>query len=57
MGSHALALCHLFHVAAAQRGYATTVHALMREDNTSLRMSAHRGGEPCKRYSLYQLDS
>lgn len=55
MGSQALALCHLFHVAAAQRGYAQTVHALMREDNTSLRMSGHRGGEPFKRYALYQL--
>lgn len=56
MGSQALALCHLFHVAAAERGYAMTVHALMREDNPSLRMSDSRGGEPFKRYALYQLD-
>lgn len=54
-GSLALALCYLMHEAAARKGYARTVHALMREDNTSLRMSRRFGGEVLKRYALYEL--
>ncbi|HEY9857812.1 MAG TPA: hypothetical protein V6D05_18850 [Stenomitos sp.] len=54
-GTYALALCHVFHRAATERGYAQTVHALMRDDNVSLKMSLKRGGEPYKQYALYQL--
>ncbi len=57
MGTHALALAHVFHRAAAERGYAQTVHALMRDDNVSLKMSAKRGGEPYKEYALFQLEN
>lgn len=53
-GANALALCHLFHKAAVERGYARAVHALMRDDNTSLRMSERHGGETIKRYALYE---
>lgn len=55
-GSLALALCHLMHDAAARKGYAKTVHSLMREDNTSLRMSERFGGAIFKRYALYELE-
>lgn len=54
MGSNALGLCHLFHAAAAAGGYARTIHALMRDDNVSLRMSSRRGGDRLKEYSLYE---
>ncbi|MBO9541809.1 hypothetical protein J7643_14560 [bacterium] len=53
-GANALALCHLFHRAAVERGYSRAVHALMRDDNTSLRMSERHGGETLKRYALYE---
>lgn len=56
-GSLALALCYLMHEAAARKGYARTVHALMREDNTSLRMSRRFGAETFKRYALYELEA
>ena len=56
-GSLALALCYLMHDAAARKGYAKTVHALMREDNTSLRMSHRFGGETVKRYALYEREA
>lgn len=36
-----------------ERG-ARVVHALMRDDNTSLRMSERHGGETIKRYALYE---
>ncbi len=56
-GSLALALCHLMHDAAARKGYAKTVHALMREDNTSLRMSQRFGGQTLKSYALYEREA
>ena len=56
-GSLALALCYLMHDAAARKGYAKTVHALMRDDNTSLRMSHRFGGETFKRYALYEREA
>jgi hypothetical protein len=55
-GSLALALTYLMHEAAARKGYAQTIHALMREDNTSLRMSERFGAVPFKRYDLYELE-
>lgn len=56
-GSLALSLSHLMHDAAARKGYARTVHSLMRDDNTSLRMSHRFGGETFKRYALYELEA
>lgn len=55
-GANALALCYKMQAAAAEMGYAETIHALMREDNVSLRMSEKRGGKKNKRYALYQFD-
>lgn len=55
-GANALALCYMVQASAARLGYEQTIHALMREDNTSLRMSEKRGGKKNKRYALYQLD-
>lgn len=56
-GSLALSLCHLMHDAAARKGYARTVHALMREDNTSLRMSHRFGGSVFKRYAIFEIEA
>lgn len=56
-GSLALALCYLMHEAASRKGYAKTVHALMRDDNTSLRMSHRFGGETFKRYALFEREA
>ncbi len=56
-GSLALALTYLMHEAAARKGYAQTLHALMREDNTSLRMSHRFGGETLKRYALFEREA
>lgn len=41
------------HAAAAARGAATVVHALMHLTNPSVRISAASGGEPLRRYVLF----
>lgn len=55
-GANALALCYKMQEAAARLGYPDTIHALMREDNVSLRMSERRGGRKNKRYALFEYD-
>jgi ribosomal protein S18 acetylase RimI-like enzyme len=45
-------LVHELHRRAAARGYESAIHALMHEENPSLRISSH-GGDLFRRYALY----
>jgi GNAT superfamily N-acetyltransferase len=45
-------LVHELHRRAAERGYRSAIHALMHEDNPSVRISSH-GGKVFRRYALY----
>jgi GNAT superfamily N-acetyltransferase len=51
-GLAGLLLAHAEEVAREQ-GYTRVIHAMMHEDNASLRMSARYGGQVMRRYALY----
>lgn len=47
------ALVYQFHLNAQIKGYSRVIHALMHQDNHSLKISAH-GGTPMRRYAVYE---